>query len=361
MRIDKIHDTVRRRVLKDQQGYLTPQEIDAELHYQHLTYFSSLFGTPHGQQPGRPVSVVSAEQNQRVRDDLTPFLETKVYNSGNYNPTTNALGTAPQGKVVLPEDFQHFSSLSFSPSGSYSEVLTTEFLASLPGADQVVNVSTEPDRLYRITLENPDGTVYSGTTKLIYNDLEGGADVTIHAGGTVNTTGIYYYTPSDYNGRFTVNPTTDLIVKFEVISNVNTWDDVEVLGDDQYSSRIASSLLTPSTSNPIATIDGVGGFSNGEQIPSGRRVIEVYPYGGYRLRLRYFRSPVEPVFAFTLTERSSGTGGARFVYDDANSTQMEWGDTALTLIIERTIRALSTSIQDPGAYQDSSRNDTLPR
>jgi len=54
-------------------------------------------------------------------------------------------------------------------------------------------------------------------------------------------------------------------------------------------------------------------------------------------------------------------GGARFIYDADNSTQLEWGDTATNIIMERTVRQLSVSIQDPNAYRDATSKDIMPR
>jgi len=232
--IDQIHDIIRTKILKDQQGYLTPEEIDNALDFESVSYFASLYGTTQTYQPGRPVSVVATGQTQRVHDDLLPFLETIIYNNEGYHPTTNPFGTAGNGKVVLPDDFLHFSSLAIATPGSYSTLTDLEFLDSLPGADQIANIATEPYRIYKLTLTNPDGNIYSGETKIVYNDLEGGDDITIHSGGTVNATGVYYFVPTDYNGRITVSPTTTLNLNISVQSETTDWDDVELLGDDQW-------------------------------------------------------------------------------------------------------------------------------
>lgn len=361
MNIDNVHKIIRTRILKDQQGYITPEEIDLILDAEQISYFSSLFGTPTGQSAGRPQSVIGTGQNQRISDALLPFLQTVFYNDEDYHPTTNPFGTGPEGIIVFPENFMHFSSLSFSPVGSFSLVTTEFFEASLPGAEQIFNFATLPGRIYRINLENSDGTVYAGETHLRYNDLEGGAEVVIHSGGSVNSSGTYFFSTEDKDGRFSVSPTTDLTVKVYIKSISHEWDDVELLADDQFSNRVSSALLAPSSDEPIATMLQIGGYSNNEEIPSGRYTIQMHPREGYSLRLRYFRRPLAPQFVYTLASRTGGSGGARFVYDSANSTQLEWKQTSIDHIIERAIRSLSVSIQDPNAYQDSVNQDQLPK
>jgi len=129
----------------------------------------------------------------------------------------------------------------------------------------------------------------------------------------------------------TANYPTDLAYTIPGISYVTSNKGarvvvpIEVIDKDKEASRLASAIVTPTRSYPIAVFENT--------------FIQVYPAGISNIKFPYLRYPKEALWA-------SNTVNNRPVYDPANSVDLEWEDLVVNDIIMQALKSIGISIKD---------------
>lgn len=350
MTIQDVHNHILLRINKDQTGYATHEEIDRALDFAQMAYFNRLYGSPATYQPGRHVATPGYGTTQKLHDDLLPFKVVLGYNNQDYT-ALNLRGTGPKGVVVLPSNYLHTVALYRATDPDWTTVTTH----TLVGGIQSFNTTLVEGRAYRLTVKKTNGTAYD-------------ADISISYGATVLATygvlasNIIIFTPTVSNAAFSVNselvavvpgdPAGSILV--EVQSEEEDWEPVEFLSEDQWADRVTSKLITPSATDPICKMFRNGGTVNSIAIGSTTATIQVFPRQGYNLEFVYLKRPAVPVFAYTLS-------GREVTYDSGSSTQLEWEDQALNVIMELAINILAQNLQDQALEQHSEIKNQQPR
>ena len=316
--IDQIHEYINQVLNKDQTGYFTHAEIDDALDHEQMVYFNECYARFAGK--------------QRLHDDLVPFKETKFYNSANYTAVNDG-GTGPDGVIVLPTNYLHLTSLgrhttTLVAENSYS--MTTTGTATL-----TPNTTMATGKMYKITVG------FTSTPSVNFTLTYGTAEVI--ESGTDSVGAIYYFVPASDDQAFKYKTSVQGTITVEEVVFTAAATNVEVINEDQIYGRLDSSILSPSTTDPVGVIAGAGGIINGINI-STKRKIQLFPNSGQYLRLTYLRRPASPVFSYTVADRV-------VTYDSSTSTQMEWNDQAIEEIIKRAIKALSVTVEDEVAAQ----------
>lgn len=346
MDLQKIHNHILLRINKELSGYVTHGEIDQALDYAQMVYFNRLFGSPNTYQPGRTVATPGYGVTQKVHDDLAPFKELVLFNSEDISALNN-FGTAPNGVAVLPSDYIHMVALYVGTS-AFTTVSTEAFVSG----SQNFTPPIIAGNLYKITIVNEDDLTYDGNINVAYNGVE-------LADGTVSEI-IFYATASQATLAVTGDPGGTLTI--QKLSYPASWAVVDFLSEDQWANRISSKLLTPSATEPIAKILTKGGEVEGiaadgilEVLTFADNVfVQLWPRQGYNLECIYLRRPATPNYVFT-------TSGRTETYNAGSSTQMEWNDQALTVIMELAINILAENLQDQSLAQHTEIKNQQPR
>lgn len=347
MDLKEIHDHILLRANKDQSGYFTHDEIDQALDYAQMAYFNRLFGSPATYQPGRHVATPGYGTTQKIHDDLSPFKTVIKYNNEKIT-ATNARGTSPGGVAVMPTNYLHMVAM-YIGTAAYTLIDTYPFTA---GTD-TINTDFIEGRVIKLVLFNDDGaTAFDGNIAIDYGSTTIADDPNTDVIFLVPTTAQNLVTTSDQDG----------VIKAYELSHPTSWTAVEFLSEDQWANRVSSKLLTPSATEPIAKVLQRGGYvestdGNGDAVAltySNQTQIQLWPRQGYNLECVYLRRPAAPNYVFT-------TSGRAEVYNAGSSTQMEWNDQALTVIIELALNILAQNIQDQELERHTEVKNQQPR
>lgn len=112
-----------------------------------------------------------------------------------------------------------------------------------------------------------------------------------------------------------------------VISILKNNVPVPIISEDELGFRLASNIVAPSSTEPVAVI-------------SGSKQITLYPLEQHNtLVIHYLKRPAKPVFGFTQSGRT-------LTYASGSSTQMDWNEPALNAIIMRAIQYLGINLDD---------------
>ena len=351
MTIQEAHNQVLLRINKDQTGYATHEEIDRAMDFAQMVRFNQLVGSPATYQPGRYVGTPGYGVTQKIHDDLLPFKVVLGYNNQDYT-TLNSRGTGPKGVMVLPSNYLHTVALYRATDPDWQTVTTL----TLVGGVQSFNTTLQEGRAYRLTVKRSNGAAYDANISIAYG-------ATVLAAYGILDSNIIIFTPTAPNLALNVNselvavvpgdPSGSILV--EVQSEEEDWEPVEFLSEDQWADRVSSKLITPSNTDPICKMFRNGGTVNSIVIGSTTATIQVFPRQGYNLEFVYLKRPAAPVFAYTVNEAREVT------YNAGASTQLEWKDQALNVIIELTINILAQNLQDQALEQHSEIKNQQPR
>lgn len=110
---------------------------------------------------------------------------------------------------------------------------------------------------------------------------------------------------------------------------------VEVVVDDEWSTRLAAAIRKPTLKFPILKF-----------IQETNRAVQVAPSAINQLKLRYYKKPRKPVFAFTADANDN------IIYDATLSVQSEFADVVHEQIINFLLEKVSTNLtaDAPMAY-----------
>lgn len=126
---------------------------------------------------------------------------------------------------------------------------------------------------------------------------------------------------------FSLNPDFNKpsIIKSVVGANIYEGD---ILEEREYLDRLNSSILTPDLEHPIARIKG--------------NEIEFFPSDEGNFILSYYRSPVEPVFAYTVS------GGRNITYNPIGSVDLDINPNSLNGVVSGALGYLGISLKEEG-------------
>lgn len=127
MNINDIHNVILFYLNKDQQGFVTHEEIDLALDRAQMTLFNTYHSNP--KLPARTQAEVYGE-SQRIDDALSPFKEKYTFNGG----------LTPSGVITLPTNYMHLISL-------YTTVYNSQLGRNVYSAVQVLSEDELIDRL----------------------------------------------------------------------------------------------------------------------------------------------------------------------------------------------------------------------
>ena len=112
----------------------------------------------------------------------------------------------------------------------------------------------------------------------------------------------------------------DLQIYFQV-SNREIYYPVKLVNEDERANRLNSQIDPVTVTSPI-----------GEQVAP--KTFRLYPTGSYNGIVTYLTRPVKPVFGYSVIS------GRVIVYDPNTSTQLQWRDSEIQMVI---IKALETT------------------
>lgn len=138
---------------------------------------------------------------------------------------------------------------------------------------------------------------------------------------------------------FTTTPTGLLIVPGDYMDLIDIAAIVEttrvtcpVLNEDEITGRLNSQLIPNSINRPFA-----------EEVTDWN--YQLYPQVQQSGLLSYFRRPVAPKFVYTTVS------GRVIIYDQVNSTQLEWGDDEVQSVLIFTLKSIGINLSDQEILQ----------
>lgn len=111
----------------------------------------------------------------------------------------------------------------------------------------------------------------------------------------------------------------DIQIYFQ-ISNRTVYYPIQLVNEDERANKLNSQLNPVTVTSPI-----------GEQ--TAPRTFRLYPASAYNGNVTYLRRPVKPVFGYSVIS------GRVIVYNPNTSTQLEWRDSEIDLIIIKAVKA----------------------
>lgn len=111
----------------------------------------------------------------------------------------------------------------------------------------------------------------------------------------------------------------DIQIYFQ-ISNRTVYYPIQLVNEDERANKLNSQLNPVTVTSPI-----------GEQ--TAPRTFRLYPASAYNGNVTYLRRPIKPVFGYSVIS------GRVIVYNQNTSTQLEWRDSEIDLIIIKAVKA----------------------
>lgn len=116
----------------------------------------------------------------------------------------------------------------------------------------------------------------------------------------------------------------DIQIYFQV-SNRTIYYPIKLYNEDERADRLNSQLDPVTITSPI-----------GEQ--TAHKTFRLYPVNAYNGNVSYLRRPVKPVFGYNTIS------GRVIVYDSATSTQLEWRESEIPMVIIKALSSLGINI-----------------
>lgn len=124
---------------------------------------------------------------------------------------------------------------------------------------------------------------------------------------------------------------------FNSAQGLPIWNAIKIVSEDELAERLDSFIFTPLSSKPIGVINS-------------KASIQLFPEDPTQIEVWYLRRPVKPEWVYTTT-------GRELVYDDVNSTQLEWSIVHFNSIIHKTAVLLGASLKDNLSLQSNTAKD----
>lgn len=169
MSIAEVHNIILFYLNKDQNGFVTHEEIDRVLDRAQMAYFADLYANPKVRTQTGSISAPTYGNNQRVDDGLSPFKETFQFASnGSPNPNPNGIITLPEGYMHLIGLYttQYSSSLGRNIYSSVQVVNEWELIERLEsqvipvGLDDPIAIMNKERKIQLYPMQAQNGTVH---------------------------------------------------------------------------------------------------------------------------------------------------------------------------------------------------------
>lgn len=136
----------------------------------------------------------------------------------------------------------------------------------------------------------------------------------------------------------------DVRIQYD-ISSATRYASLEFPNEDELSARLNSQIDPVTITSPIGEILGSVNVPTSDTTVKRQYYIRIYPTAGYTGRVTFLRRPIKPVFAYTtISERV-------IVYDDAASTQLEWGENMINSVLLKALDTLGINLTDQERLQ----------
>lgn len=142
MTIQDIHNVILFYLNKEQNGYISHEEIDLVLDRAQMALFDDYYNNPRGYKPTKQVPMVGYGESQRLNDALSPFKASYAFTNSD----------SAGGVIALPSNYMYLISLQTT---RYSNVLSRNVI-------KAVTVLNEEELIYRlesqvvpVTLDGP--------------------------------------------------------------------------------------------------------------------------------------------------------------------------------------------------------------
>lgn len=112
---------------------------------------------------------------------------------------------------------------------------------------------------------------------------------------------------------------------------------IDLVPDDMWNNRATRVVGAVSEKRPIARID----YSK-DATPV--RILQVLPISLQTCELNYFKKPSKPKYAYTIS-------GTKYVYDDANSIDLEFSLMLYPDVLSRVLSAISINLRENQLFQ----------
>ena len=129
---------------------------------------------------------------------------------------------------------------------------------------------------------------------------------------------------------YVIVPATDYLDLLDIqiyfqVSNRTIYYPIKLYNEDERAERLNSQLDPVTITSPI-----------GEQ--TAPKTFRLYPVNAYNGNVTYLRRPVKPVYGYTVVS------GRVIVYDPNTSTQLEWRETEIPMILIKALKSLGINI-----------------
>jgi hypothetical protein len=129
---------------------------------------------------------------------------------------------------------------------------------------------------------------------------------------------------------YVIVPATDYLDLLDIqiyfqVSNRTVYYPIKLYNEDERAERLNSQLDPVTITSPI-----------GEQ--TAPKTFRLYPVNAYNGNVTYLRRPVKPVYGYTVVS------GRVIVYDPNTSTQLEWRETEIPMILIKALKSLGINI-----------------
>lgn len=130
---------------------------------------------------------------------------------------------------------------------------------------------------------------------------------------------------------YVIVPATDYLDLLDIqiyfqVSNRTIYYPVKLYNEDERADRLNSQLDPVTVTSPI-----------GEQ--TAPKTFRLYPASAYNGNVTYLRRPVAPVFGYNLIS------GRVIVYNSSTSTQLEWRQSELNLVIIKALNGIGINLR----------------
>lgn len=131
MTIQEAHNIINMEIRKDNESYVRPEDIDRALDRAQWEELSDLLGIPSEYQPGRPVARKGVGLNQRISDDLNPFV------------STSTIATV-SGVLSLPANYLYLLSLTLDDTDVPIPIYEYDKFANAVNSSIIAPTDDEP-------------------------------------------------------------------------------------------------------------------------------------------------------------------------------------------------------------------------
>ena len=136
--------------------------------------------------------------------------------------------------------------------------------------------------------------------------------------------------------------------------NKSNNSQIKFVDEDELGGVLNSEIVAPTESYPIINIEQFTRITgkNTTNLPNDSIVLRMYPDAAPNIDIHYLARPTAPQMVYTLS-------GRQVLYDEENSTQLEWSDISIEKIIQRSLGMLGVhfnALNESNYYETKQAN-----